>query len=1130
MLTRFSFILLIVFFTLTHINAQVIQQGDLLNGGSSGNANSASLSNNIQQGSGGAATTNVNQFTGSLSVGIPIFAYSNNYGDFGVSLSYNATGVKVDQVASEVGLGWSLNAFGKIVRYVKDFPDEHFTWYAYTGGTVKSTMQHTGSPSFGYDYFVGKNVHETNAGGTYAPNPYIDGEYDDFYINIGNINCRFNLGKNGKVFTIPKIDIKVEIIDEFHNVITGFGNNDNQVYRFVITDPLGAKYYFSHKELSRFTFVIPTKTINKVLYDADIIKEWYVDSVVFPNQERIKYEYNVSSASVIAGTYEENTEKSTYSYSPTTNDIEINNQLFSISKITYPNDLRVDFLTAERVDHTQAQAITAIHISQGTFCNKFLFNYVYSESNNSNNPYATVSFIGTIYNGALKAYREKNFRLILNSIEKGNCQNAVVEPYFTFIYNNKSLPARGYKGQDFYGYYRKPDETGNSYIPQHPQMFTATTYGINRYPNINYAVNQSLLSVQNATEGKVSFEYEEHSYTSPLSTALTGFPATDGNLLGKVTSCGLRIKSITQKDGFMPDWRNDLKRNYTYTGGQIFLDGMRFFQLTKVGNTNNPLEYKYSNFISTPGAGNIQNFGYSTVTVQESNLAGEQLSKEVNTYQNINSHANFLYTNNGGKHYYEYPFANKQYLLDHMIGCVKEKIIYDANNRMIQKNIYEYQNYVEYASVVDFSINRSKYNCLKMATLDTLYREIYFDEYRNFRGKALLTSERVFNYVNATDYVVEDINYDYDFNKELLFTKVKNSTGKYVTVYNYTTKHVGAATAIPGINAIKDFHLPLAAEHWNANNISDLITAADLYDAVYYKYEKINGVPVLKETYGSFSDDPQSYATVFGSSSITQRYKNIANVYNGTTAGTNLKKISEVLQYDNKLNPVEIYNPMQNTYQSAIYDTVLGQLIAACGQQLSDIAYTGFENGASANIVAVGTREDNVTYPATAMVFGKYAFAVTSGAYSIALGKVEGIYISALQPGKEYVVGLWAYGSHAPSVSGPGITWTVSLAHINDCYQAGWKYYEGVFKIATAGELVINNGLAPLKNTMLLDEIKIHPMGTLLPSTNYIPLFGAHTVSGANGTFIINEYDAFGNSNVIRDQHKNILEYKRSKF
>lgn len=66
----------------------------------------------------------VSLFTGSPSISIPLFQIEEGNITVPISLSYNASGIKVDEVASWAGLGWSFNAGGVIGRTVRGKEDE----------------------------------------------------------------------------------------------------------------------------------------------------------------------------------------------------------------------------------------------------------------------------------------------------------------------------------------------------------------------------------------------------------------------------------------------------------------------------------------------------------------------------------------------------------------------------------------------------------------------------------------------------------------------------------------------------------------------------------------------------------------------------------------------------------------------------------------------------------------------------------------------------------------------------------------------------------------------------------------------------------------------------------------------
>ena len=66
-----------------------------------------------------------------------------------VSINYHAGGIRVQDIASNVGLGWNLNAGGQITRIVRQLPDDTFKGYMMTENTVENFIS-AGSDSFIY--------------------------------------------------------------------------------------------------------------------------------------------------------------------------------------------------------------------------------------------------------------------------------------------------------------------------------------------------------------------------------------------------------------------------------------------------------------------------------------------------------------------------------------------------------------------------------------------------------------------------------------------------------------------------------------------------------------------------------------------------------------------------------------------------------------------------------------------------------------------------------------------------------------------------------------------------------------------------------------------------------------------
>jgi len=67
----------------------------------------------------------VSLFTGMVDISIPLLNVKGRVLSLPVGLSYHSSGIKVDDVAGWVGLGWSLNAGGVITRSVRGKADDN---------------------------------------------------------------------------------------------------------------------------------------------------------------------------------------------------------------------------------------------------------------------------------------------------------------------------------------------------------------------------------------------------------------------------------------------------------------------------------------------------------------------------------------------------------------------------------------------------------------------------------------------------------------------------------------------------------------------------------------------------------------------------------------------------------------------------------------------------------------------------------------------------------------------------------------------------------------------------------------------------------------------------------------------
>ncbi len=135
----------------------------------------------------GNNVSGVDMFRGTMNSTIPIHNFNGRELNFPLSISYTANGIKVDQLASNIGLGWNLNAGGRITRKVVRVPDD----------TPSAT---TDSPN------------------DCLPMGYSEGDWSslaedrDYYtLNVFGLNevLRINYSGNATCYSNPKIRVEI---------------------------------------------------------------------------------------------------------------------------------------------------------------------------------------------------------------------------------------------------------------------------------------------------------------------------------------------------------------------------------------------------------------------------------------------------------------------------------------------------------------------------------------------------------------------------------------------------------------------------------------------------------------------------------------------------------------------------------------------------------------------------------------------------------------------------------------------------------------------------------------------------------------------------------------------------------
>ncbi|HKO80684.1 MAG TPA: hypothetical protein VJU78_09820, partial [Chitinophagaceae bacterium] len=456
----------------------------------------------------------VSAYTGMPSISIPLYDIKSGDISFPISISYNASGVKVADEASRVGLSWVLNAGGVISRSVVGGDDFEFLTYSYNNQTIPEIPK---VPRFdqGADFNMkdGCDVILNGYGIDYSlPSTiFTEGNYDlqpdQYSYNFNGHSGKFGLrrNRNAVLNTIEKIDIKV------------IGSDASS---WEIKTPDGTLYKFEQFE----TYVESGGTSNHHK------SSWYLTKIISATGRTVDFVYSSNSSYIHSiGSYFESKPGANIGSSTNGDSGPHNISMYAaavpgkwytnlyLTKILFDNgEVQFNYL-ADRLDISGDVRLTDIQIfskKHGVAVNQLIkswnFNYSYFEGTNFtgcfSNPNATTENLTK--------------RLKLVSVQESNGSSSL--PPYQFSYNNENdnpvlLPPKSWFGRDHWGYYNGKINT--SLIPTHsngcsndPIAFYLGSMGNDRNANPQYNQLFVLNKIKYPTGGFTTFEYETNDF------------------------------------------------------------------------------------------------------------------------------------------------------------------------------------------------------------------------------------------------------------------------------------------------------------------------------------------------------------------------------------------------------------------------------------------------------------------------------------------------------------------------------------------------------------------------------------------------------------------------------------------
>ncbi len=449
----------------------------------------------------------VSLYTGVPDVSVPIYTIKGKELDLPITLTYDARGLKVGDLASWVGAGWNLNVGGRVTRVVNGMPDDKYsgTYTTLRDSSVKNKLlKFFGPNTTNNPYNSFENLQNAQEYYYDFMEPIalgcMDTQPDFFQVNVMGLNETIILDYNDNYKPKALDNNRIKI-----NIVEGINANDkNVILSWKITNEDGTIFEFSQAEQTRAEGSAESNHCNVInLYNSS----WVLTKVISANKKDT-YEFlytdfglwetpQFANESVIATNF-----RSPYGILEGTRGHEMIKEVKVsqrfLSTIKHNSKIIVENTLGAREDIDIASALKKIRIYDGNATPRWDIKFNHS------------------YFGSVSSAFSWDKRLKLDNIEQIDLNNQVNETYFFEYIDPHLVPSRQSKARDYWGFFNGANATQPSY-PQAPGL----PDGGNRNPSTLHAKKGLLDKIIYPTKGYTKFIYESHEVSKPTQNTST---------------------------------------------------------------------------------------------------------------------------------------------------------------------------------------------------------------------------------------------------------------------------------------------------------------------------------------------------------------------------------------------------------------------------------------------------------------------------------------------------------------------------------------------------------------------------------------------------------------------------------
>jgi YD repeat-containing protein len=798
----------------------------------------------------------VSLYTGIPNISIPLYEIKDGPISLPISLSYHAGGIRVEEIASNVGLGWTLNAGGIIGRQVRGSMDE-------TDWIISDPTQRIDYVLQNGSYSQMNSILQQMDGGMR------DSEADIYYYNFNGQSGKFFFDQAGNLYNYPAKNVSVSTLGGGY---FGFGSG----WQIITED--GTVY-----EFEKYERVVSTRGLS----ESESYTAWYLTKIKSADGKRqisFTYEALTYGTQLFLGETRYYDIPGSWGSCLTGGETWGSNTFYThrLKRIDFSEGyVKFNYSSTDRQDLLGDNSLNQIEIYTKTnsLIKKYDLTYSYFNAGSAN---------------------EDEKRLKLSSLTEKT--STAQKPPHVFTYEESiQLPHRNSISKDYWGFYNAQPNTNS--IPTFTFTYNGTTQtytgGANRSSNPLTMQACILKKIQYPTGGETEFTYETNI------TSNGNIPAQSGvRYVG-----GLRIKQMEDKPG---NGGQSVIKKYRYDSEGLLITVPSYgYQLevhrSEPGNSGcfSP-EYQYCNYVVQQSFTN-----YPLATTQGSVVGYTNVIEDLGDNGEV-QHYFSVFGNPGGT----FPFPPVDMFEWQRGSELNTKYYVKKNGQLVlSKELEYYYTAIPKGTIYGYKMGKQVIyvgNCTgnSSTSFPPYVRYNVSTEFYALGG----TAERLYDQSDPSKYLETKTDYTYNTNHYQLTqirTRTSSSDGvvkdevvankKYPQDYTFTGTPSG--TEALGIKKLKDLHIVnVPVEQYtvrqkrnsSTNALSDQRVVGGTittfkwdnpYPDQVYRLETSAGIPL--STYGTGSGLNSNTFIKNANSTVSDTYKS-AVVFNSYDSYGNL--------------------------------------------------------------------------------------------------------------------------------------------------------------------------------------------------------------------------------------------------